>query len=190
MHAVPSAIVGFVQVPVPVSHVPARWHWSLAVQVTAVPPHTPAVHASLVVHPLPSLHAVPFEAVGFEQEPVDELHVPATWHWSLAVHVTGFDPMHTPAAQAYVWSHKFVPVHEVPSVTVGFEQVPLLGLHVPTAWHWSLAVHVTGFEPVQTPVWHVSVCVHAFPSLHVVPFDAVGLEHAPVDVLHVPAVWH
>jgi hypothetical protein len=51
-------------------------------------------------------------------------------------------------------------------------------------------LHVTGFEPVQTPVWHVSVCVHAFPSLHVVPFDAVGLEHAPVDVLHVPAVWH
>jgi hypothetical protein len=48
-------------------------------------------------------------------------------------------------------------------------------------------VHVTGFEPEQVPLWHVSVWVHALPSLQVVPFDAVGFEQAPVLVLHVPA---
>jgi len=32
--------------------------------------------------------------------------------------------------------------------------------------------------------------VQAFPSLQVVPFDFAGLEHTPVVVLHVPAVWH
>jgi hypothetical protein len=35
--------------------------------------------------------------VGLEHVPVDGLHVPAAWHWSSAVHVTGFDPEHTPA---------------------------------------------------------------------------------------------
>jgi hypothetical protein len=88
-------------------------------------------------------------------------------------------------------------------------------------------VHVTGFAPVQAPLWHVSVWVHAFPSLHAVPLLAfvyadvltagwhvshvfapfvapaathappiaqnplfsVGVEHAPVVALQVPAVW-
>jgi hypothetical protein len=70
-----------------------------------------------------------------EHVPVDGLHVPTAWHWSLAVHVTGFDPVHTPVSHAYVWSHRFVPVHEVPLAMVGFEHVPVDGLHVPTTWH-------------------------------------------------------
>ena len=49
---------------------------------------------------------------------------------------------------------------------------------------------MTGFAPVHAPAWQLSVCVHAFPSLHVVPSAAAGLEHCPVDVLHVPATWH
>jgi hypothetical protein len=48
-------------------------------------------------------------------------------------------------------------------------------------------VHTTEFVPVHAPLWHVSVCVHALPSLHAVPLAAVGLEHAPVSLLHVPA---
>jgi hypothetical protein len=42
------------------------------------------------------LQFVPLFALGFEQTPVPVLHTPATWHWSLAVHTTGFDPVHTP----------------------------------------------------------------------------------------------
>jgi hypothetical protein len=51
-------------------------------------------------------------------------------------------------------------------------------------------MHGTGFCPVQAPVWHVSVCVHPFPSLQVVPSGLAGLEQAPVVGLHVPALWH
>jgi hypothetical protein len=47
-------------------------------------------------------------------------------------------------------------------------------------------VQVTGLEPAQAPLWQVSVCVHALPSLQVVPFEAVGFEQAPVLELHVP----
>src|SRR5262245_21325248 len=37
-----SALAGFEQMPVPVSHVPALWHWSDAVQTTGLPPtHVP-----------------------------------------------------------------------------------------------------------------------------------------------------
>jgi len=49
---------------------------------------------------------------------------------------------------------------------------------------------MTGFDPVQTPAWHESVCVQALPSLHAVPFARAGLEQTPVDVLQVPTVWH
>jgi len=48
------------------------------------------VHASL------SLHEVPFVLGRFEQTPVEGLHVPAMWHWSDAVQVTGLAPTHAP----------------------------------------------------------------------------------------------
>ena len=78
----------------------------------------------------------------------------------------------------------------VPFAAAGLEHCPVAGLQVPATWHWSAAVHVTGFDPAQLPLWHVSVCVQAFPSLHAVPFVATGFEQTPVDVLQVPAVWH
>jgi hypothetical protein len=46
-------------------------------------------------------------------------------------------------------------VQVVLSGNTGFEHTPVTGLHVPTAWHWSLAVHTTGFEGVHVPLWHV-----------------------------------
>ena len=61
VHADPSDLFVVVQPPVP-SHVADAWQ-SLAAQVYAVPPHCPAVHTSLFVHALPSLHAVPFVAL-------------------------------------------------------------------------------------------------------------------------------
>ena len=56
----------------------------------------PAWHVSFCVQAFPSLHVVPFAAVGFEQTPVDGLHDPAVWHWSWAVQVTGFPPVQVP----------------------------------------------------------------------------------------------
>jgi hypothetical protein len=37
LQVVPSFFVGFVQAPVPGSQLPASWHWSDALQVTAAP---------------------------------------------------------------------------------------------------------------------------------------------------------
>src|SRR5213079_2213355 len=77
-----------------------------------------------------------------------------------------------------------------PFVLAGVEQVPVAGSHVPATWHWSEAVQTTGLLPVQSPLWQVSLCVQALPSLQAVPLLAFGLEHWPVAVLQVPAVWH
>jgi hypothetical protein len=41
--------------------------------------------------------------------------------------------------------------------------------------------------PLHVPLWHVSVCVQALPSLQLVPLVAAGFEHVPVPLLHVPA---
>ena len=78
----------------------------------------------------------------------------------------------------------------VPLATAGVEHVPVLGLQAPIPWHWSLAVQVTGFVPVQVPFWQESVCVQPLLSLHAVPLAATGFEHAPVLGLHVPGAWH
>lgn len=190
LQAVPSATVGFEHVPEEGLQVPAVWHWSCATHVIGVPAQAPPVHASFVVHPLPSLQLVPFGAFELEQAPVAGLHVPATWHCPLAVQATGFDPVHVPLAHAYVWLQRFVPVQAVPSGAVGFEQVPVAVLQVPAVWQASCAVQTTGLLPVHVPLWHESLWVHAFPSLHAVPFARAGLEHAPLAGLQAPTPWH
>jgi len=77
LHADPLLFVGFEQRPVDGAQVPAMWHWSIAVHVTVVPVQIPDWQASFIVQPLPSLHVVPLALAGFEQTPVDGLHVPA-----------------------------------------------------------------------------------------------------------------
>jgi hypothetical protein len=96
-------------------------------------------------------------------------------------------PVHVPFWHVSVCVHALPSLHAVPFVAAGFEQAPVLGLQAPATWHWSLAVHVTGLAPVHVPFWHVSVCVHAFPSLHAVPLGAVGFVHAPEPGSHNPA---
>ncbi len=170
LQAVPSETVGLEHVPVEVSHVPAAWHWSDAVQVTGFEPvQVPPTQVSVCVHRLSSLQAVPSETVGLEHAPVEVLHVPAAWHWSDAVQVTGFEPVQVPPTQVSVCVHRLLSLQAVPSETVGLEHTPVEVLHVPATWHWSCAAQVTGFEPVQVPPTQVSVCVHGLLSLQVVP---------------------
>jgi len=76
----------------------------------------------------------------------------------------------------------------LPLTLAGFEHVPVAGLQVPAMWHWSEAVQTTGLLPVHTPLWQVSVCVQALPSLHELPLAFAGFEHVPVAGLQVPAV--
>ena len=116
--------------------------------------HVPLRQLSLCVHALPSSHPVPSATAGFEQAPVAGLHVPAAWHWSLALHVTGLLPVQLPDWQLSLCVHALPSLQAVPLATCGFEHAPVAGLHVPATWHWSLAMHVTGLLPVHTPDWH------------------------------------
>jgi hypothetical protein len=101
------------------------------------------------------VHVVPLGADGLEQAPVVGSQVPATWHWSLAAQVTGFDPLQVPFSHWSVCVQALPSLQAVPFVAVGLEQAPVVGSHVPAVWHWSLAVQTTGWLPVQTPAWHV-----------------------------------
>ena len=134
----------------------------------------------------PSLHVAPFAFAGFEQIPVAWEHVPTSWHASLAVQTTGFDPVHRPVWHVSVCVHAFPSLHAVPFGAAGFVQTPVAGAQVPAVWHASLAAHTTGFDPVHVPLWQVSVCVQAFPSLHAAPFAFAGFEQTPVAGAHVP----
>src|SRR5690606_40334446 len=145
---------------------------------------------SLCVHASPSSHTVPSAATGLLQAPVLGSHVPATWHWSSAVHTTGSDPAQLPCSQLSLCVHASPSSHTVPSAATGLLQAPVAGSHVPTSWHWSSAVHTTGSEPAQLPCSQLSLCVHASPSSHTVPSAATGLLHTPVVGSHVHTSWH
>jgi hypothetical protein len=43
---------------------------------------------------------------------------------------------------------------------------------------------------MQLPFWQLSVCVHALPSLQLLPLGRGGLEHSPVAESQLPAAWH
>ncbi len=138
MHAFPSSQLvplgagGLEHSPLVGSHAPAAWHWSLAMQTIALlPVHVPPWQASACVHALPSLHATPSGNRGFEQDPELGSQVPATWHWSLAVHRTRSEPTQRPALQASLRVHAFPSLQLVPSAAAGFEHVPVCRSHVP-----------------------------------------------------------
>ena len=150
------------------------------------------------MHRFPSLQVVPFALVGFEHTPVEVLQVPSVWHWSDAVQTTGFEPVQVPDWQVSVWVQGLPSLHVVPFAFAGFEHTPVEVLQIPSVWHWSDAEQTTGFAPLQTPDWQVSVWVQALPSLHVVPFafgvtvqvevplQARVLHWSPVHVIVVP----
>jgi hypothetical protein len=125
--------------------------------------------------------------VGFEHCPVPASQIPALWQGSLGcAHITGLIPVHNPSRQKSVRVQPLPSLQKVPSVLTGFEHFPVPGSQVPMSWHWSLAVHTTGLLPAHAPAWQVSVCVHAFPSLHRLPSGFAGLEHCPVPGSQVP----
>ena len=99
------------------------------------PLQVPVWQVSVWVHALPSLHAVPLVLFGLLQTPVALLHVPALWHWSLAVQTIGLAPVQTPAWQVSVWVHELPSLHVVPVALLGLLHVPVAALQVPTSWH-------------------------------------------------------
>lgn len=165
LHPVPFGAGGFEQDPVPGLQVPATWHWSIDAQITGLPgKQAPATQTSASVQRLPSLHAVPSGFAGFEHAPVKGLHVPATWHGSLAVQVTGLPPKQVPASQKSPCVHALPSLHGVPFGAGGFEQSPVTGLQIPATWHGSLAEQTTAAPGWQVPPLHTSPVVQALPS--------------------------
>lgn len=97
LQAVPLGAFGLEQVPVVGSQMPARWHWSDAVQTTGLlPVQTPFWHVFVWKHLSVPVQAVPLGAFGLEHRPVVGSHVPAWWHWSMAAQTTGLLPVQTP----------------------------------------------------------------------------------------------
>jgi hypothetical protein len=189
VHVVPLAFAGFEHAPVGGSHVPAVWHWSCAVHVTAVPAvQLPlASQVSAPLHALPSLHVVPL-ATGAWCTPVGGSQLSVV-HWLLSSMGGAVPATHVPEPL-----HASTPLHALPSVHVvplatGVCVTPPAGLHASVV-HGLLSSVATLPVPVHAPAWHVSVAVHALPSVHVVPLTFAGFEHAPVGGSHVPAVWH
>ena len=90
---------------------------------------------SVWVHAFPSEQAVPLGAFGLLQVPLAELQMPATWHWSDAVHVTGLAPVQAPAWQVSVWVQALPSEQPVPFGALGLLHVPVAGLQVPATWH-------------------------------------------------------
>src|SRR5262249_30887384 len=88
-----------------------------------------------------------------------------------------------------VWVQALPSVQALPFVFAGLEQVPVAGSQTPASWHWSDAVQVTGFTPMQNPCWQVSVWVQASPSLQRVQFVLSGWLHVLVLGSQVPAEW-
>jgi hypothetical protein len=190
-HVVPSVTLGLLHTPEPGSQTPATWHWSAAAQVTGVPGRqVPPKQASACVQKLPSVQTAPSLLAGFEHTPVAASQLPTAWHWSDALQVTGFWPVHEPETQTSACVHLLPSSQLTPSALFGFEHKPVLVSQLPGAWHWSAAVHSTGFVPAQVPALQASVCVQALPSSHFAPVALFGFEQRPVALLHVPASWH
>src|SRR3989442_933192 len=134
---------------------------------------------------------MPSALVGVEQVPVAGSHVPATWHWSRAVQVTGsLGPQQPPFWEA-VWVEAALPTAAArPAAVVGVEAVPVAGHHLPARGRWwggGQVVRVSGLLPPQLAFWQVSVGVQGLPSLHAVPSAVLGFEQVPVAGSHVPA---
>jgi hypothetical protein len=93
---VPSCAFTGWQWPVAGSHEPGRRHELSGGQTTGLPPtQTPlASQASVWVQALPSVQSAPSALAGFVHAPMLELHVPATWRWSLAVQAEMHVPPH------------------------------------------------------------------------------------------------
>jgi len=103
------------------------------------------------VQALPSSQGAPVGLAGLLHDPVAGLQVPAVWHWSEGVHTTGFEPTQAPAWQVSVSVQLLPSLQGAPLGLAGLLQAPVALLQVPAVWHWSEAVHTTGFEPAQAP---------------------------------------
>jgi len=144
------------------------------------PTQAPAWHVSVLVHAVPSSHALPFAFAGFVQTPVPVLQVPALWHWSLAVHTTGFAPVQTPAWQVSDWVHALPSLQAEPFGSFAVQFFPAsLQLSAQLAFPFGPGQGLPAWFVHAPAALHVSAPLQKVPSSHVVPL--VTLVHVPGD---------
>jgi hypothetical protein len=146
--------------------------------------HDPLAQTSLVQAIPSEAHVAPSALLLVVHPPVPS-QAEEAWQ-SAGVQVYAAPPQ-APFVQTSAFVHEFPSLQVVPFAAIGLEQVPLVGLQTPAVWHESEAAQTTGLAPTHAPAWQVSDCVHALPSLQVVPSGAAGVEQPPVAGLHVPA---
>jgi hypothetical protein len=146
-------------------------------------------------HPQPPVPPPPPASGGAQGVP--ECWHPVAWLQVSVVQASWSSQLNAePGTQAPPW-HRSPWVQLSPSLQAAplgaaesKEQVPVAGSHVPGTRHWPAAVHITGLRPVHMPLWQMSICVQALPSLQDVPLRTGGLEQVPVAGSHVPGRWH
>jgi len=130
------------------------------------------------VQALPSLQAVPFATAGLEQVPVAGLQVPAVWHWSIAVHVTGLAPRHAPAWHASVCVHALPSSHAVPLTRLDHAVVDSAGVHAWQALAGLMSPAGIAIPPMTQPGPQLPVA-QTRPLPHDVPSGSVAWAHVP-----------
>src|SRR5262249_19661591 len=144
--------------------VPASWQASGGGQGTGAPPtQAPAPsQASVWVHELPSLQAVP----------------------------AGFGTLVRPCPAGRAPGEQGLSAPQrAPAGLFRATQVPLVGSQAMLSWQAFGVGQVTGV-PLHTPAGQTSCVVQALPSSQPVPSAALGLSQLPVAGSHVPATWH
>jgi len=132
LQVAPSGWVGLLQRPDDGLQTPAAWHWSEAAHVIGLEPtHVPRWQVSVSVHVLPSLQGEPSgDFLGLEHLPFAGLQVPATWHWSGAVQVTGLEPTQIPFWHVSVCVQASPSSQTVPLALSGLVHAPLSGSQI------------------------------------------------------------
>src|SRR5207248_2268311 len=78
------------------------------------------------------------------------------------------------------WSSQSVAVEQNLQPAMGvWLQVPVAGSQVPAVWHWSEAVHTTGFAPTLAPAAQESARVQTLSSSRTMPSAWPGRLRAP-----------
>ena len=145
---------------------PSHWHWPEALQCCPATVHVPFAPVQMPPAPSDAPQAFPVQ-FGCLQTP-----------WSTTNGGVHAWALQLPAPSHVATVASCTVVHGVPSGAAGCGDghFPVADTHVPSRWHWSLAVHVVAGPAAQTPSpLHVSGVVHALLSaLQLVPEGWVG----------------
>jgi len=137
--------------------------------------HVPAWQVSAPLHTLASAQEVPF-ATAVCSQPLTGRQ-PSTVHGFASSQLRGVPGAHTPPWQVSLPLHTVASAHEVPLVTgVCWQPAPTSQESVV---HTLLSLQLGGVPGVQAPFWHVSMPLHALPSLQVAPLATGGFWHTP-----------